>query len=331
MGLTGAGKSTFINTVTGSKLPVGASIQSCTQTCSRVPFILEDGTPVELMDTPGFDDSVRSEFEALETTISELQSWASEGVHAIIYIHRISDNKVSGSALRAFDTFFKMCGTTDKVMERTAIVTNMWGCVSPELGEAREVDLKNNDTLLFRRAIELGAKFHRNDNPPQSAVEIVRTLIGNKSHFSKPVKLAVQRELSEGVPLLQTSAGEALNFEMARTQAKHEAEIKCLAEQYEKALQYHDTESQEEIREQRVLVEKELNELRSMEARLRKQVDQKMRRVSPPVEQVTYGIPSGLKLGGSAQTPKYSVDHWPHLIWNAVLVLFSELSNLRKR
>ncbi|KAG8761841.1 hypothetical protein FRC11_012756 [Ceratobasidium sp. 423] len=286
MGLTGAGKSTFINLVAGSMLTVGASIHSCTQISSHVSFPLEDGTVVEVLDTPGFDDSTRSEFEVLENVVHALQSWAPEGVHAIIYIHRISDYKMPGSAIRAFDTFSKMCGSTVAVMTRVAIVTNMWGVVSSALGEEREAELGNNDALPFKNALKLDAKLYRNNNPPQSAIEIVRTL----------------QELAGGIPLLRTMAGEAISLKMARRRAEYEAEVKSLNQQYVKALQDYDVETREEIEEERKLTERKLEELKRIEARLREQMEQEAYQANRgQVEQVTYGV-----RGNSPDSNKHS-------------------------
>ncbi|CAE6482068.1 unnamed protein product, partial [Rhizoctonia solani] len=292
MGLTGAGKSTFINTVAGSTLTVSASIESCTQVASHVSFYLDDGTHVELMDSPGFNDSVWSELQVLQSTVSELQSWAPEGIHAIIYLQRISDNRISGSALRAFDIFFKMCGATGEVMKRVAIVTNMWGTVSLEVGEAREAELKYNGALFFKKALDLGASFHRNNDPPQSALEIIHALVGRESPFSDPdpLKLAVQCELEGGLSLHRTSVGEAISHELSRTHAKHQAEIIVLRQQYEKARQDHDIETQEEIEEERRLMLESLMELELIQAHLREQVEQKT--CWAEMEQVTYGRPT---------------------------------------
>ncbi|KEP47843.1 50S ribosome-binding GTPase [Rhizoctonia solani 123E] len=287
MGLTGAGKSTFINTVAGSTLTVSASIESCTQIASHVSFYLGDGIHVELMDSPGFNDSVWSELQVLQSTVNELQSWAPEGIHAIIYLQRISDNRISGSALRAFDIFFKMCGATGEVMTRVAIVTNMWDAVSLEVGEAREAELKYNGALSFKKALDLGASFHRNNNPPKSALEIIHALVGRESPFSDPLKLAVQCELEGGLSLHQTSAGEAISHELSQTQAKHQAEIIVLRQQYEKARQDHDIETQEEIEEERRLILESLMELELIQAHLREQVEQKT--FWTEMEQVTYG------------------------------------------
>jgi predicted GTPase len=65
MGATGSGKSAFINLASGSKLHVGESLESCTdQVNATAPFQFE-GRRVVLVDTPGFDDTTKSDTDIL--------------------------------------------------------------------------------------------------------------------------------------------------------------------------------------------------------------------------------------------------------------------------
>ena len=49
-----------INSVSGSDLPVGGSLESCTSEVKLSRRFELDGRTVELIDTPGFDDSDKS-------------------------------------------------------------------------------------------------------------------------------------------------------------------------------------------------------------------------------------------------------------------------------
>ncbi|KAL4263471.1 P-loop containing nucleoside triphosphate hydrolase [Pleurotus pulmonarius] len=65
MGATGSGKTTFINLASGSDLRVGSGLMSCTSDVqTSKPFRLGDRT-VRLIDTPGFDDTTRSDTDVL--------------------------------------------------------------------------------------------------------------------------------------------------------------------------------------------------------------------------------------------------------------------------
>lgn len=67
MGRSGAGKSSFINLASNSTLRVGSSLESCTESVElSEPFELQ-GRRIRLIDTPGFDDSSKSDAEVLNT------------------------------------------------------------------------------------------------------------------------------------------------------------------------------------------------------------------------------------------------------------------------
>jgi predicted GTPase len=65
MGPTGSGKSAFINLASGSELHVGETLESCTdEVNATAPFEFE-GRQVVLVDTPGFDDTDKSDTDIL--------------------------------------------------------------------------------------------------------------------------------------------------------------------------------------------------------------------------------------------------------------------------
>lgn len=65
MGPTGSGKTTFINLASGSNLRVGPGLDSCTETVqTSKPFDL-NGRRAILVDTPGFDDTSKSDGDVL--------------------------------------------------------------------------------------------------------------------------------------------------------------------------------------------------------------------------------------------------------------------------
>lgn len=61
----------------------------------------------------------------------------------IIYLHRISDIRMSGSSTKSLRMFRKLCGTEN--MSKVSLVTTMWDKVTPEEGARRERQLDGPD------------------------------------------------------------------------------------------------------------------------------------------------------------------------------------------
>ncbi|ESK95347.1 hypothetical protein Moror_3872, partial [Moniliophthora roreri MCA 2997] len=66
MGATGSGKTTFINAASGGSLQVGMDLQSCTSTVQLSETFELRGRQVTLIDTPGFDDTNKSDADILK-------------------------------------------------------------------------------------------------------------------------------------------------------------------------------------------------------------------------------------------------------------------------
>ena len=142
----------------------------------------------------------------------------------VIYIHRISDSRVGGVSTRNFKMFRELCG--DSTLKNVLLVTNMWGEVSKEVGEAREVELAQKD-IFFKPVMEKGARLLRHGNTVESAQEILRYIIGNQ-----PQSLRIQRELvDEKKDISQTAAGAELNRGLLQQAEKHRMEMIALQEE----------------------------------------------------------------------------------------------------
>lgn len=67
---------------------------------------------VHLIDTPGFDDTDKSDSE----TLAEVAIWLANSYRSqirltgILYLHRITDNRLGGCAMKNLKMFKKMCG-----------------------------------------------------------------------------------------------------------------------------------------------------------------------------------------------------------------------------
>lgn len=131
MGVTGTGKSSFIRLVTGDdSIKIGDGLQSgrllgiccdiwnadsngmtATTKVATYRFAF-GGYNFVLVDTPGFDDTIVRD----EVIVKSISEWlaeyylAGEKLNGILYLHRIIDPRMQGTALRNFKMFRSLCG-----------------------------------------------------------------------------------------------------------------------------------------------------------------------------------------------------------------------------
>lgn len=157
---------------------------------------------VALVDTPGFDDTTRSDAEILEQIVEFLCTQYELGIplKGIIYMHRITDNRMSGTAQRYFEMFMRLCG--DQNLENVVLLTTMWGELKDEgKGLQRERELRRE----FWAAMEKnGSTIRRFDGSTSMAEAFVCRLMRKEN-----IILDIQDELvGQGKRLGQTKAGQ---------------------------------------------------------------------------------------------------------------------------
>ncbi|CCM01913.1 uncharacterized protein FIBRA_03984 [Fibroporia radiculosa] len=264
MGPTGAGKTSFINLVSGSKLRIGAGLQSTTDRIqlSR-PFQLGQDT-ITLIDTPGFDDTSKSDVDILTLIANylELTFKKKQVLTGVIYLHRITDNRMGGIALRNWKMFSHLCGRA--ALANAAIVLNMWNQVSEVVGNARKTELVSKD-IFFKPAIDAGAKVFTHNNTLDSAREILRDLAGKD-----PKPLSIQIELiTERKPVRQTAAGVALLGDLAEKERKHQEQIQELRKGIAEAIRQKDEEDRKDLEEARKRLEDAITRLAAQQQSLK--------------------------------------------------------------
>jgi len=244
MGATGSGKTTFINTLSGSNLRIGRGLQSCTSVVqAAAPFQL-DGHTILLIDTPGFDDTTKSDTDILKEIAAFLASTYQKGMRlsGVIYMHRISDVRMGGISRRNFSMFRQLCG--DESLMNVLIVTNMWGEVDHKVGEDREAELRNQD-IFFKPALDKGARLLRHQNTLSSAQAIVYCILENR-----PMALQIQQELVDRrMDISQTAAGTVLNRELMEQARKHKEELREIQAEMQAAIRAKDEETRQELEE----------------------------------------------------------------------------------
>ncbi|KAJ2935815.1 hypothetical protein H1R20_g1277, partial [Candolleomyces eurysporus] len=260
MGLTGSGKSTFINLATQStnKLQVGHSVQSCTDVVERAdPFDLA-GRRIVLFDTPGFDDTNKSETEILRIIAFELEKQYRKGrtLHGIIYVYRISDLRVGGLAKTNFGIFRKLCG--DSSLRNVVIMTNMWSRLPTEEEGLRRADELTSLDDFFKPAIAKGAvMMHHKKDTVESAHGILQQILENH-----PMALSIQTEIvDQHKTITETGAGMALDDKLAKLFEQYERKLKEQFEAAEEARRERDEETRQEQLEEAERTRKLLEKL----------------------------------------------------------------------
>jgi chromosome segregation ATPase len=159
----------------------------------------------------------------------------------VIYMHRISDTRFTGISGRNFKMFRELCGDTS--LKNVILITNMWGEVSQDVGEARERELTTN---FFKPVLDKGAQLARHHNTTKSAYDIIRSIMRNQ-----PMALQIQRELvDEGKNIIDTAAGEAAKKKLNEQIRHHQAKLKIVHEEMMQALKDKDEEARKEPEEE---------------------------------------------------------------------------------
>jgi len=205
MGPTGAGKSTFINYATGGQMGalVGHQLRSLTTNIQTIRYTHPvDGCPVVFVDTPGFNDTHKSDLEILTIIADWLVNAYKGGANltTIVYVHAISEPRMTGSHLKNLKLFASLCG--QKAMPHVIFVTTKWSYASRDDGASREEELKRE---FWKDMLDYGSRIERFDNTYESAWRI----IGNLIHRTTDVPFLIQEEMRSGIELRNTRAGRA--------------------------------------------------------------------------------------------------------------------------
>lgn len=134
----------------------------------------------------------------------------------IIYIHPISDNRVTHHATKNLDMFRKLTG--EKNLKNVILATSMWDKVSEAEGVRREEELK---TKFWKLILAMGARTVRHNDTSESARSIASMLFANK-----PFYLQLQEEMGkDNKALRDTAAGREVMLELVKMKEEHQREL----------------------------------------------------------------------------------------------------------
>ncbi|KAJ5470619.1 hypothetical protein N7530_007976 [Penicillium desertorum] len=250
MGMTGSGKSTFVGRCTGEDVTVGHGLYSCTTSIDVFDFQC-NGHKVYLIDTPGFNDTNRSDIDTLSVLATYLGASYANGVriHGILMLHPISDNRMTGSSMRNLEMMKAMCGFAS--YSNLVIATTMWSERS-SLYEQREAQLLS-DERFFGGLISRGATtFRHNKKGRLGSLEELTSARRIVTH------LILQSEKHPPGVIGETKAGIVLAGDLHKAHQAHQRELKKLKEAIEREVSRKDTEHAVEMQELKADLEKQM-------------------------------------------------------------------------
>ncbi|KAH9483484.1 hypothetical protein JR316_0002952 [Psilocybe cubensis] len=229
MGPTGVGKSTFINAIVAKEfdeidsssmkpclMEVGHGLVSCTKdvqaSCIKSPMDLVRmqqmlDHSVVLVDTPGFDDTYRDDFEILQ----KIADWLKESyndqhvIAGVIYLHDISLDRFPGSAAKNLDVFKSLCGR--QAFSSIVMVETKGEKAFPDRVERYDQEMRNS---FWKDLVEAGVTIRSFDNDYESARSVVDYIL---TEFTQKFILQLQKEVAEDHKLLpDTDAGRKLKL-----------------------------------------------------------------------------------------------------------------------
>jgi hypothetical protein len=239
------------------------------------------------VDTPGFDDTRKTDTDILSDIADWLNCAYSNQIKltGIIYLHRIQDVRITGSALTNLRMFKKLCG--DNGLGSVVLATTMWDFAPDGKGPDREKELMAKPDF-WKYMIDKGSEVFRQDRGKESANHIIERLMKKR----KSVVLDIQHEMvDDNLKLHETGAGQVVASDIEIQLRKDREEIVRLKEELEDTLAKDSDEARNEIEELKRKVdekiqrsEEEIRKLHVDKEQLRIQMEEKFAKEKKKME-----------------------------------------------
>ena len=190
---------------------------------------------VDLIDTPGFNDTIRLGLEIL----SEIVEFLHQNQHhiaGVVYLHPIQERRLTGTLRLNLLLLQSICG--EHFYSHLAIVSTMWDTLpyGPPTTEAerREKEFKQGyDPVIWRDMLDKGSDYGRYIGVDCSSRAIITSLLSK--HRAPPLLLELELRDRERAPE-DTSAGSVL---MAEAKAREEKLQREFKDEQEEAQELH--------------------------------------------------------------------------------------------
>ncbi|KAK0611712.1 hypothetical protein B0T14DRAFT_500755 [Immersiella caudata] len=202
-----SGKTAFVRRLTG-KGDEGIPTSECKTYDATL-----SGKVYRIIDTPGFDDSPRANLSVLKDIAAELSRMNKQRltVGGVIYFHRITDLRLTGSARINIEIFERICGA--QFLPRSVFVTSMWNMIDnldrakyekldaslrQKYGRLRSKFLKfESDKTNSAQTVLLAAASSRAGQPPQLEAEVIRSGLSASSVRKTEAGKVIVREMNK--------------------------------------------------------------------------------------------------------------------------------------
>ena len=267
-----------------------------------------------VVDTPGFDDSEISDRDILRSLSTWLESLYRSGkkLTGILYLHRISDPRMQGSALRNLHIFKSLVG--EHCFQNVMLGTTFWSTLAhdPETAERRESELIDTPEF-WGGMMDKGADICRLPTTQYAAKALLQRMAKKEAKALRIQEELVVHQLgfentsanNQMVDQEVKKAEEKLKLETDARKKAIEAEIRSSEQQRQEKMKANQREIEKDMEAerarndalkqewQRQLEEQERRAayLRGAEERLQKENEEQMRRIAlQEVEQQTLDL-----------------------------------------
>ena len=184
-----------------------------------------------LVDTPGFNDTERSDTDILALLADWMKGSYNEDMllSGIIYLHSISEVRMTNSIVTNLRMFRKLCG--DENLKNVMLATTKWGITPLKDAERRDREL-HSESGYWGPMIRNKSLIRRFEDSAASAQALIEELLQQGTKFVP----TIQREIMvQGKKLSDTDAGAFLDDALNTLKEQHRRERDALIEEVKRA------------------------------------------------------------------------------------------------
>jgi hypothetical protein len=201
-----------------------------------------------------------------------------EGIflNGLVYLHRIIDPRISGTARSNMRLFRELCGNDN--LNNIVLGTTFWTAVDDTVGQKREKQLLA-DPKFWKPMADKGSRAFRLKGNRLEDLQILSHIAQKHDKFL----VQAQEEMRDGQQMHETSAGRAMNLGLDHIKREYEAKIAAERLKQQARIDEADRRRREENRKEQVRIERQrrlnINRLEREEAQKARQLqEEKMKR-----------------------------------------------------